>query len=126
MMKKIIGLLLPLAVIASPSFGALSEADLATQPFYNLFKNPGFENGAAQVTSSSVAPLIASTYKSTGNAGLSWDSTSAAQSLVSTSYTIPNGWKGMAGVVSCEFQVPSGIFTELSSPTTEQMTSVRQ
>lgn len=117
MMNKLAQLLTFLAAmnLAVPAaipnaVAALSESDLATQPLYNLFKNPGFENGAAQV-SSTVTPSVAPTYKSTGNAGLSWNSTSAAQYLYSTSYTIPNGWKGMAGVVSCEFKVPSGTFT---------------
>jgi hypothetical protein len=78
----------------------------------NMLPDPGFESAVSGWTASGGATAAANaTAKGTGALGYDWDSNSAAQTLVSTSVTIPNGYQGKNGIASCNIKTPSGTAT---------------
>ena len=97
----------------NPALAALSESDKASQIFRNLLSNPGAENGLVGMTASggSLTRTTTAANVGTGNAAFSWDSSSAGQTLTATPQTIPAGWYGKNGVLSCNIQTPSGTAT---------------
>lgn len=78
----------------------------------NILPDPGFEASVSGWTASGGATATSnSTAKGTGAKGYDWDSNSAAQTLVSTSVTIPNGYQGKNGFFSCNIKTVSGTAT---------------
>lgn len=78
----------------------------------NILPDPGFEASVSGWTSSGGATATAnSTAKGTGALGYDWDSNSAAQTLQSTSVTIPAGLAGKDGIASCNIKTVSGTAT---------------
>lgn len=83
--------------------------------YFNLIPDGGFESAAVTTNwTASGGTLIQTTTAGTyegGAAAASWDSSSAAQTIVSTSYAIPSGNGGFSGqnlVASCAFKCSSG------------------
>lgn len=115
MMKYIVSCFLIVGQIlgTTVSYAALSDADRAlVDTGKNLLKNPGFENSSSYWTASGGATTAAnSTAKGTGALGYDWDSNSAAQTLLSSSVTIPAGLQGKNGVASCQIKTVSGTAT---------------
>ena len=75
----------------------------------NKLVNPGFENGKYGWTASGGATAAANaTAKGEGTFGYEWNSNGAAQTLLSTAYTIEAQLKGKNGLAYCGFIVPSG------------------
>jgi len=78
----------------------------------NILPDPGFEASVSGWTASGGATATTnSTAKGTGALGYDWDSNSASQTLTSTSVTIPNGYQGRNGVLSCSIKTVSGVAT---------------
>ena len=78
----------------------------------NILPDPGFEALTSGWTASGGATATAnSTAKGTGALGYDWDSNSAAQTLQSTSVTIPAGLAGKNGIASCNIKTVSGTAT---------------
>ena len=110
-MKKFIASLLILSFLPLQSLAALTATDRAEFTGRNLLadKNPGAENGKAGWTVSSGSFSASTSSPLEGNASFVWDATAASQTFTSAAVTIPEGWKGQPGVVSCRFQCASGI-----------------
>jgi len=114
--KKLSGFFLGFILAGATVLAAIPEAEKAQQIFRNLLSNPGAENGLAAMTSSGgtftrITALADFTKVGSGNAAFSWDSSSASQTLTATPQTIPAGWYGKNGVLSCNIQTPSGTAT---------------
>lgn len=78
----------------------------------NILPDPGFEASVSGWTASGGATATAnSTAKGTGAKGYDWDSNSAAQTLQSTSVTIPAGLAGKNGIAYCNIKTVSGTAT---------------
>jgi hypothetical protein len=78
----------------------------------NILPDPGFEASVSGWTASGGATATAnSTAKGTGALGYDWDSNSAAQTLQSTSVTIPAGLAGKNGIAYCNIKTVSGTAT---------------
>jgi hypothetical protein len=78
----------------------------------NILKNPGFEDTSiATWTASGGIVTNNSTSKATGTKGLSWDSDSASQTLVSDLIVVPNGFQGNNGYAYCNIKTVSGTAT---------------
>jgi hypothetical protein len=112
-MKKYIALL---AFLLASAPGALAaQLPIQAQEFpaiNNLLVNAGFENGSYGWTASGGATKTANTTaKGLGSYGYDWDSNSAAQTLISSSITIPPSLYGKNGVAYCQFKTPSGTAT---------------
>lgn len=88
------------------AFAVLSEPDKAFIPFKSNLKNPGFENAKTSWTASGGTFTITTTTANigSGNAAASWDSNAAAQTLTSGAISIPAGFFGKNGIVSCNIQ----------------------
>ncbi len=78
----------------------------------NIIPDPGFESLTSLWTASGGATAAANTTAvGTGVNGYDWDSNAAAQTLQSTSKTIPNAYRGQNGIAACLIKVPSGTAT---------------
>lgn len=78
----------------------------------NILPDPGFEASVSGWSASGGATATAnSTAKGTGAKGYDWDSNSAAQTLQSTSVTIPAGLAGKNGIAYCNIKTVSGTAT---------------
>lgn len=100
-------------------FPLFAQAQQFTEPqrqnfaIRNLLKNPGAENGKAQITASGGAFSINTTAANigSGNAAFEWDSSSASQTFSFSSQTIPAGLYSRAGLGYCSFKCASGTCT---------------
>lgn len=99
--------------VGSTALAALSEPDRSLIPYRNLLVNPGFEQGKASWTASGGTFTTTTTAANvgSGNAAGSWDSSSAGQTLTSSSITIPAGLYGASATARCRIQTPSGTAT---------------
>lgn len=78
----------------------------------NILPDAGFEAKVSGWSASGGATATAnSTAKGTGAKGYDWDSNSAAQTLQSTSVTIPAGLAGKNGIAYCNIKTVSGTAT---------------
>lgn len=112
-MKKMISALVILTALIPAALAAVSGADRAINPIYNLLPNPGFENRSAGWTASggTVATTNSTASNGMGSLGYEWDSSAASQTLVSNVVTIPAGLHGRNGLAYCHVRVPSGSAT---------------
>lgn len=112
-MKKLIASILILSFLPLQGFGAFTNSDRAEFTGRNLLadKNPGAENGKAGWTLSAGTFTASTSSPLEGGASFVWDATATSQTFTGTAVTIPEGWKGQNGVVSCRFQCASGTCT---------------
>lgn len=115
-MKKLLLALGLVLAVQSNAWSALSEGDRALQPFRNLLTNPGAELGKAGWAVSTGSFAASTTTPLVGGASFTWDAGAAAETFTSTAVTIPEGWKGRNGVVSCSFLCASGTCTHTIKP----------
>ena len=107
-------LLLFLTITANAALTEPDVSQLTTNR--NLVFNSGFENGlAGWYVSGGATQAVNSTAKGTGSLGLDWDSNSSAQSVLSKAVTIPNGYQGKNGLISCNIKTVSGTATHTLS-----------
>lgn len=111
---KLFKTILSLLLTHSIAFGQISQVDVAgvSAPF-QVLQNPGFESGRANWTASggTFLAVTSGTNLLRGRGSVTWDSSSASQTLVSSSIAIPRGLLGRNGEASCLIQVPSGTGT---------------
>lgn len=77
----------------------------------NLILNSNFEQGTVGWTASGGSFASTTSSPLRGSKSVTWDSSSASQTLTSTAFTIPEGLKGQAGSLSCAIQTASGTAT---------------
>jgi hypothetical protein len=107
----LVTLLTPASVGATLT--AIPAAQIVPQ---NKLVNPGFENFTYGWTASGGATKTAnSTAKGEGTYGYDWNSNGAAQTLLSTAYTIEPQLYGKNGLAYCGFKTPSGTATHTIS-----------
>lgn len=104
-------------LLAPASVGAALTSIPAAQIVpQNKLVNPGFENFTYGWTASGGATKTAnSTAKGEGTYGYDWDSNGAAQTLLSTAYTVEPQLYGKNGLAYCGFKTPSGTATHTIS-----------
>ena len=117
-MKFLSRLFLAVLLLAHPEagFAATNDATRAETLYKNLLaeKNPGFENGKSgwSVSGGTLSTAISgSNFMGIGRVTGTWDSSSAAQTLTSSSYTIGNGLAGTNGLARCKVMTASGTAT---------------
>lgn len=100
-------------LFSTTCFATLNDVDKAFVEHKNILTNPGFENGLSSWTASggTFAVATSGTNLLTGKASVTWDSSSASQTLTSTAVAIPNGLKGKSGYAKCSILTPSGTAT---------------
>jgi hypothetical protein len=109
MIRLILSLLL---VSCNPAFATLNDVDKSQIFNKNLLKNGGFENGKTYWTPNDTADFsVTSSSPMEGLANAVWDADAAADTLISTVVTVPAGWYGRNGVVSCVTSNASGTAT---------------
>ncbi len=77
----------------------------------DLVLNPGFEINKLNWTSSSPTITRSTSSPLRGVASITWDSSSAGQTLRSAAYVIPTGLYGKSAVAYCSFQCATGTCT---------------
>lgn len=95
----------------------------------NILKNAGFEGGTTDWSVVSTGTITtSSTAKGTGALGLEWDDgLGSGAELKSTLITIPEGYKGKNGVVSCQVKQTVGTITQtftVNNGTTDLFTPI--
>lgn len=112
-MKKLIASFLLLSFLPLNGLAAFTNSDRAEFTGRNLLAdhNPGAENGKAGWTVSSGSFTASTSSPLEGNASFVWDASAASQTFTSASVTIPEGWKGLPGVVSCRLQCATSACT---------------
>lgn len=103
------------AFCSSIAIGALTDFDRQEISYENILApwNAGFESGTAQISYTGVAPVAVSSGSNLlkGKGSITWDSTSAGQTLTSKAVTVPNWLKGENCEVALRILVPSGTGT---------------
>lgn len=95
------------------SMAAVSESDRAEIAASNRLPNAGFENGKSPWVASggTFAIVTSGSNKLDGGVSGTWDSSSAAQTLTSGAFVVPEGLKGTNGLASLKIKTPSGVAT---------------
>jgi hypothetical protein len=105
--------LIVLLFLVNTAHAAFSDVDKAFLQTRNILANPGFELGKLGWTASggTFSVVTSGSNLLTGGVSTTWDSNAAAQTLLSSSVTIPNGLYGRSGMAICTIMVPSGSAT---------------
>lgn len=82
-------------------FAQLNDNDRQELLQKNILVNAGFENGKQRWTASGGTFTAITSGVGTGKGAVTWDSSSASQTLTSTAVTLPSGFYGKNGVASC-------------------------
>lgn len=77
----------------------------------NILANAGFESGKQRWTASGGTFTAVTSGVGTGKGAVTWDSSSASQTLTSTAVTLPSGFYAKNGVASCAIKTTSGSST---------------
>ncbi len=77
----------------------------------NILANAGFESGKQRWTASGGTFTAVTSGVGTGKGAVTWDSSSASQTLTSTAVTLPSGFYAKNGVASCAIKTTSGSAT---------------
>lgn len=107
-------LLLTMFLFTGSMQAAVTDADKELLDNHLEFLlNPGFENGRAQWTASGGTTALVTSGGNllSGKNSVTWDSSSASQTLCSSLRTISEGAKGRPGIGSIVMEVPSGTST---------------
>ncbi len=112
-MNRLYSALITFALLTTAALGAQLPIPEQEYPAdANKLVNPGFERGTYGWTASGGATKTAdATAKLTGTFGYDWNSNGAAQTLLSTAYTIEPSLKGQNGLAYCRFLAASGTAT---------------
>jgi hypothetical protein len=108
-MRYLIGLLF----LVNTAHAAFSDVDKAFLTSKNILSNPGFELGKLGWTASggTFSVVTSGSNLLEGGVGVTWDSGSASQTLLSTAVAIPKGLYTKNGQAYCTVQTPSGTAT---------------